>query len=291
MFRALIVALRPRQWVKNLFVAAPAVFAQVVFFPGVLARVGLAVLLFSAASSAVYLLNDIVDVEADRKHPRKRNRPIASGALPLSVAWLSFGGLVLLSLGAGFVLGATYTCAVFAYLLLNVAYSFRLKHIAYVDVLCIAAGFELRVFAGSIAAGVPVSTYLLGIMFTLAMFLGFGKRYHELRQEDRSSVQRRSLLSYNTVVVRAMMVAMMVGTVGIYVVYTLDADTVAMFGTPHLVWTSVIAALGVGRFVWITLSRDDAESPTDQMLRDPLFLLNIFAWVVAVVFVIYGPFH
>src|SRR5687768_3137289 len=172
MVLGLIKTMRPHQWVKNLFVLAPLIFAHKLFDLPMALRVLVGFLSFSLLASAVYILNDLADVELDRAHPIKKNRPIPSGALPERTARIACIGLILVALGLGIGLNWAFAGAAFAYLAQNVAYSFGLKRIAYVDVLLIATGFELRVLAGAFAANVPASVYLLVVTFLLACFLG-----------------------------------------------------------------------------------------------------------------------
>ena len=197
MFVGLLKTMRPHQWVKNGFVLAPLVFAQELFdVPrAVMALGGFG--LFCLASSTVYILNDLTDLSADRSHPIKSKRPIASGRVPVGLARATATIFALLVMGLGFFLNVHFGVAIVAYLVVNFAYSMRLKRVAYLDVLCITAGFELRVLAGAFAAEVPPSAYLLIVTFLLATFLAFGKRMHELLQGERAYVQRKALGSYD----------------------------------------------------------------------------------------------
>lgn len=289
MVRGLVRTMRPQQWVKNLFVLAPVVFAQELFdvqrVLGALA--GFAC--FSLLASAVYVLNDLMDVEADRAHPVKKNRPIASGQVSEGAARVV---MVLLAVGAlvgGWFLSPFFLAAAGGYLANNIAYSFGLKRVAYLDVLSIAGGFELRVLAGAYAAGVPPSAYLLVVTFLLATFLGLGKRMHELVQQERtgSANSRKVLKQYNKGFVAVLLWITSIATVAAYVVYTIDPHTRQQFGTDFLVATSIFALVGVLRFVHLVRNRPDAESPTEEMLHDPLFLVNGVLGVVALVGIIY----
>ena len=177
-----------------------------------------------------------------------------------------------------------------SYLVLQIAYTFKLKKIAYVDVLCIAAGFELRVLCGSFALDVQPSIYLLVVTLLLSSFLGFGKRMHELRQTDGSEVaekQRFALTRYSERTLVALLQLTALATTGTYVVYTLDPDTRAFFGTDYLAATIVFTEFGVLRFLDLVRNKSDADSPTEQMLKDWPFLLNLVLWAVAVVAVLY----
>lgn len=283
----LIRTMRPHQWVKNGFVLLPMVFAQELFHVPTVLRVVAAFALFCLASSTVYILNDLVDVEADRAHPVKRNRPIASGVVSMAFARRAAMALVVVVLAGGFLLDVSLLGAVAGYLILNVAYSLRLKRIAYVDVLCIASGFELRVLGGAFAAEVPPSAYLLLVTAALAMFLGFGKRRHELAQGEGATKQRSVLAAYDMGVVDALLFVTSIATVVLYAVYTFDPATRLMFGTDYLGVTTLFTLFGVIRFLSLVRRRATAESPTEEMLRDKPFILNLLLWGVSILLLIY----
>ncbi|MBX3247683.1 MAG: decaprenyl-phosphate phosphoribosyltransferase [Myxococcales bacterium] len=282
--------MRPHQWVKNGFVVAPLVFAKGLGDVEAMGRSAAAFFCFSFAASAIYLMNDLADVEADREHPKKRHRPIASGKVTESAARKLAMGLAMVALAGSFTLGVATFATVLGYFVLQVAYTFRLKKIAYVDVLCIAAGFELRVLCGSFALNVQPSIYLLVVTLLLSLFLGFGKRLHELHQagtDDAKEKQRAALTRYSEKTLVALLQLTALATTGTYVVYTLDPDTRAFFGTDYLAATIVFTEFGVLRFLDLVRNKSDADSPTEQMLKDWPFLLNLLLWVAAVVVVIY----
>jgi 4-hydroxybenzoate polyprenyltransferase len=289
---ALIKTLRPRQWVKNAFVAAPLFFALRMTDGEAVARTAAAVLLFSLISGTVYVLNDLVDVEADRQHPKKMHRPIPSGALPMGVARVFVIVAVPLLLAGALAIDWRFSAALAAYFVLNVAYSFRLKHVAYLDVTMIAGFFLLRVFAGAFAIDVAASPWLLACTFLLALFLGFGKRAHELAGAQTGGQTegqtRAALRQYHLPTLRWIMHALAVITVVAYVLYTRDAHTVQTFGTEALVYTAPFPIIGILRFIHLTVSRADAESPTEEMLRDPLFMGNLLLWVATTAAILYG---
>lgn len=290
--RAIWVTLRPHQWVKNLFVLAPLVFSKHLFDTALAARSLAAALVFCAVSGAVYTFNDLRDAELDRAHPLKRRRPIASGALSESHAMV----LAVVLTGAALAVGTLVTwplaAAVAAYLAINLGYSLGLKHIAYVDVLLIAAGFLLRVVGGALAIDVPVSPWLVACTVLLSSMLGFGKRAHEVALAVRTGRDptrtRSSLRGYRRGLLQWIMLILAVATSASYALYTQDERTVAFFQTRQLVWTLPFCVLGIGRFLSLALWRPRAQSPTEAMLRDPLFLLNIGLWGAAVLFIIYA---
>lgn len=281
MLGALIKTLRPRQWVKNVFVAVPLFFALRLFDGVALARTAAGVALFCLISGCVYVLNDIVDAPADRLHPQKRFRPIASGALPVSVAKTFLVIAVPSCAAAAVFLAPMYAAVLSSYFVLNIAYSFRLKKIAYLDVGCIATFFIMRVLAGTYATEVPPSHWLLACTFLLAMFLGFGKRAHELAGSAQAEQQRAALASYRLSSLRVIMMLLACGVVVVYALYTRSESTIATFGTDLLVWTVPFPLIGIARFIHLATTRHEAESPTEEMLRDPLFIANGVVYLLA----------
>lgn len=288
---ALIKTLRPHQWVKNLFVAAALVFSRHLTDPQYVLRTGLAVLAFCLLSGAVYAFNDVRDVESDRAHPTKRHRPIASGALSERAALSWAFVLAIVALTGCAVL--SWQLAVFAalYALQNVAYSVKLKHIAFVDVGVIATGFLLRVLGGAAAIDVPASKWLLVCTALLAIFLGLGKRAHELAWAERSgqtTETRAALAGYRLPVVRVTMILIGVATCASYVAYTVSPHTIAFFGTDRLVYSTPFVALGILRFLFLALWWPKDDSPTEAMLKDPWFLLDLVAATATLLYIIYG---
>lgn len=280
--------LRPHQWVKNVFVLAPVVFAKEVFESRLLWQAASAFAIFCLLAGAVYAMNDVADVAADRVHPVKRFRPIASGRVPLSWARVLCALLVLVSFGWASSLGLWFLGATVAYFSLNLGYSLRLKHIAYVDVGCIAAGFVLRVMAGGFATEITVSRYLLLCTALLALFLGFGKRRHELAMAERKAgLQRAALESYTRGGIDLALAVTGVATVASYLTYTLDPHTRAFFRRDDLWLSTVFVVLGVLRFLHIVRSRPRAESPTQEMLRDSTFVAIMLGWVALVMWMVY----
>ncbi len=285
--RALIEACRPRQWVKNLFVAAPLVFAKRLTDPRPSLRALAAVAVFCAVSSAVYLWNDLVDVEKDRVHPHKKNRPIAAGRLSTSMARIAAATLAAGSLALAWLLDWRFACCVLAYLANNVAYSLWVKRVVYLDVLSIAFGFLVRVAAGAFAIDVEASGYLFLCTGLLATYLGFGKRAHELAVAgERAGEQRAVLRAYRPGVLRAALYVTAAATFVSYVLYTRAEHTVRFFGTTHMLWTAPFAAFGLIRFFVLVLT-PKGESPTEEILKDAPFMLNLLTWAAAITLIIY----
>jgi 4-hydroxybenzoate polyprenyltransferase len=240
--RGLVKMLRPHQWVKNLFVLAPMFFHKDVFVSTsvgtalnlrVTGRAAIATAVFCLLAGAVYTINDLVDVEADRVHPVKRHRPIASGIVPEGLAKLTAVALVVFSLGAAFALDAMFGAVAALYFVENIAYSFKLKKIAFLDVGLIAFGFVLRVLAGGLATDTHVSGYMLACTALLALFLGFGKRRHEIASE-KAGKQRAALEAYTARSLNVALALTGAATAITYVAYTLDPDTRAFFNSNWL---------------------------------------------------------
>lgn len=288
---AAVKTVRPHQWVKNLFVVAALVFSKHLFDPALALRALVAVACFCAVSGAVYAFNDLRDVEADRQHPTKRHRPIAAGVLSERAALTLSVTLSLAGLAVAAALTWKLAAIAAAYLAVNLAYTLRLKQVAFVDVALIAAGFLLRVQAGAIAIDVPASPWLFACTALLATFLGFGKRAHELAWAQRSSGDvggtRAALAGYRAPTLRWAMSLLAIATCVGYVLYTLDPDTIAYFGTRDLVYSAPFPAVGIARFLWLALVAPREESPTEAMLRDWPFLLNLAAWAATITVVLY----
>ncbi|OQX68679.1 MAG: decaprenyl-phosphate phosphoribosyltransferase [Sorangiineae bacterium NIC37A_2] len=285
----LIRTIRPHQWVKNVFVLAPVVFAKHIFEARLLTNAGLAFLVFCFLAGAIYTINDIADVTADREHPIKRLRPIPSGRVPLGVAKVFAAVLIVLAVGSAFAIDFGFGAVAAAYFILNLAYTGRLKHVAYLDVGCISAGFVLRVVGGGLATGIEISWYLYACTATLALFLGFGKRRHELTTAEAGGAkkQRAALEGYSK---RGLNVAVVLSgglTFVLYLVYTLDPRTREFFQADHLWLTSLFVAAANWRFLYLVRFRPKAESPTQIMLSDGPMVGIVLLWVTVVFWLVY----
>ncbi len=287
MIGPLLRTMRPRHWAKNLAVGTPVLFAQKLTDGQAALRAAAAVGVFCLLSSAVYLWNDVVDREKDRAHPKKRLRPIAAGKLSVRAALVAAVVLATIGLGLAIRLGLGFFAAAAAYAVLNVFYSSVLKRIAYLDVVVIAVGFLLRVTAGALAVRVVASPWLLVCTGLGACFLGFGKRAHEAGLQT-SNEARPSLAAYRASrsPLRLALWGTGLATVGAYLAYTLAEHTRTFFHTNHMVWTSPLVLIGLARFATL-VDRPGAESPTDEMLRDPVAIATFVAWAAAVVGIIY----
>jgi decaprenyl-phosphate phosphoribosyltransferase len=299
--RGLVKTIRPSQWVKNVFVLAPIFFHKDLISKTsggdaalnlrVTGQALVATIVFCLLAGAVYTMNDLVDVEADRVHPVKRFRPIANGDVPEGIARVFAIGLVAVALGIGFTKFSPWFGAVAAfYFVENIAYSFKLKNVAYLDVSMIALGFVLRVVAGGLATDTKVSWYMIACTALLALFLGFGKRRHELEGE-KAGKQRAALEAYSKGSLTVALAATGLATAATYFAYTLDKDTEAFFQTDKLWLTAPFTVFGIVRFLFLVSGRAGrgrkAESPTQELLSDVPSVLNVIVWVVIVFAIVY----
>jgi 4-hydroxybenzoate polyprenyltransferase len=282
-------ALRPTQWVKNVFVLAPLVFAEQLTDVNVLLKALLAFLAFCCAASAIYLVNDLGDREEDRLHPLKKSRPIASGALPLGIARLTAGSLAVAGLSLSFYLGTSFAILVIVYLGINLAYSNGLKKVVILDVMAVSSGYVIRVMAGGEAIQVEVSNWLLLCTTFLALFLIFSKRRHELVLLAGEASDHRSVLShYSPVFLDQMINVVTASTVITYVLYAVDPKTIARFGSDQLIYTIPLVLFGVFRYLYLIYQRQDLRNPTEALLLDPPFVINVVLWGFLVLWIVYG---
>lgn len=289
MLRNLIRCLRPAQWAKNLFVLAPLVFAQGLLEGDRLLRGVVAFAIFCAASSTVYLFNDLRDREADRQHPLKRHRPLAAGTLPVWVAVAAMAVLLVVTAVGGAWLGPAFLVVVGLYLLLNLAYTLGLKRVVILDVMIIAIGFVLRVLAGGAAVDVEVSRWLLLCTIFLALFLAFSKRRHEIELlRENAAGQRRVLDHYSSAFLDQMINVVTASAVVSYALYAVAPETTERFHTEDLIYTVPMVLFGIFRYLYLVYQRPGEASPTEAILHDPPFLINLVLWGLAVVWIVYS---
>lgn len=288
MLRAILVSLRPHQWTKNLLVFAALALSKHLFEPEPFLRTLLAFGVFCGLSGTVYLVNDLVDLPRDRLHPRKRLRPLASGALPLRKARAVALGLGAVCLGLSGVLGAPFASAAALYLLLNLAYSFRLKAIVIVDVISISLGFVLRAVAGALAIQVGFSEWLIVCTILLALFLALSKRRHELTSLNDAASDHRPILSeYSPYLLDQMISVVTASCLMAYAFYTMAPETVEKYRTDRLAWTVPFVLYGIFRYLYLVHKKDQGGSPTDLLLTDWPLLLDVALWALSIVVIVY----
>lgn len=283
---ALVELMRPQQWIKNGFVFAGALFGAK---QGSMELVGAAVLTsiaFCMASSSAYVLNDYLDREADRLHPTKRNRPLASGAVAPHAALLLMGLCLITCLSLAYIAGPRVPWVIVMYLLINVAYSLRLKHHVVVDVFCIASGFMLRIFAGTWAIGISPSGWMLLTGMFITLFLGFGKRRAEWINAGRNTNRRKVLAAYSSNLLDTFLAITATGTVICYGLYTLDPATVTLHGTNKLIYTVPFVLFCLFRYLFVLHSGGKGENPGSDVLSDRQILLGAAAFVAVTVWLL-----
>ncbi len=287
---SVLVSLRPDQWTKNFVVFAALVFARRLLDPAAVALALAAFLIFCALSGAVYLVNDVSDREADRQHPLKSRRPIASGALSVTVALACAAVLVVTAVGAAFRLEPLLGMTAAGYVVLQITYTRVLKHVVILDVMAIAMGFVLRAVAGGLVIGVPISDWLLVCTILLALFLALSKRRHEstlLASKGRD--HRRILEEYDPYLLDQMIAVVAASTLVAYVIYCLSPETTERFETHWLVLTVPFPIYGIFRYLYIVHRKDGGGNPSEQLLRDMPLLACVALWGLTVVAVIYRP--
>ena len=285
-----IRSLRPEQWTKNLIIFGGLLFGQRLFdFRSVvLATAGFAV--FCALSGVVYLLNDVADRDADRRHPLKRRRPIASGELATSTALVAAGIIGIAALAVSFALHTEFGFLATAYVALLAFYSGPLKHVVIVDVLTIAIGFVLRAAAGAAVIDVPISNWLLFITILGALFLALSKRRHELvLLADDATSHRPILQEYTPYLLDQMIAVVTASTLVAYAFYTVNPETVEKFHTTRLALTLPFLLYGIFRYLYLVHQKEGGGSPAAMLLNDRPLLVCVALWALAVALIIYGP--
>ena len=286
-----IKLLRPAQWSKNLFVFLPLFFAQDIDNLPRLLAVVVAFVALSLASSCIYVLNDMCDVEFDRKHPEKCRRPIASGRVSLPVARGVYTFLLILSVVvvALFIPSTPMYVVLATYLLINHAYSLWLKHIAILDVMIVAFGFVLRIIAGAVAAEVVPSHWIIIMTFLLALFLVLAKRRDDVIKYERTqAVARRNVTAYNRNFLDHVITLVAAITLVSYIMYTVDEEIVARFNCNYVYATSIFVLAGILRYLQITLVEEKSWSPTKIIMRDRFLKLSVIGWLLLFAYIIYG---
>jgi len=286
-FLALICSLRPEQWLKNGFVLAPLVFSGLIGEPDAWLRAVGAAAVFCAAASATYLINDLRDRDADRGHPVKRTRPVASGEVTAFAAGVTSVLLLAGTAAAAWVIGGRFLIVVAGYVALTVVYSLLLKEMVFVDVLVVAAGFVLRVVGGAVAIGVPVSSWLLLCTYLLALYLALGKRRAELVLLGAEAGSHRAVLGrYSLPLVDQAISVVLGATVVAYSLYTVAPGTVAKVGSEGLMITVPVVLYGLFRYLYILHRHELGGSPTWALLTDRPLLLCVFIWLAVAAAVI-----
>jgi 4-hydroxybenzoate polyprenyltransferase len=288
--RSYIQLMRPKQWIKNLFVFAPAIFAREIFHPAAALVACKAFLAFCAAASAVYIINDMSDVAADRAHPVKKFRPLAAGALTNSEASAVLVLLLTIAITVASTMHVAFGGILAAYVTLNLAYSLKLKEVILLDVFIIAAGFMLRVVGGAVAISVPVSSWIVLCTLFISLFLGCAKRRGEIVtvQQAGGAAERKVLKLYTIGFIDQLLTITAAGAVISYALYTVAPRTVETFGTDNLIYTTIFVLFGIFRYLHLVHTSHSTENPTNAVTSDPVIVIVVILWIAACVLIIYG---
>jgi len=290
---SLLVSVRPAQWTKNLIVFAALLFGQrgnapAFLDPHAIGRALAAFLIFCGLSGVVYLINDVADRDADRLHPLKRHRPIASGAVPPGLAIGAALVLTVVALGGAWMLRPAFAVVALGYVALLGLYSGPLKHVVIIDVLTIAIGFVLRAVAGAVAIDVRSDHWLLVLTILLALFLALSKRRHELvLLADGATGHRPILEEYSPYLLDQMIAVVTASTLVTYVISTVSAETLQKYHTDYLGLTLVFPLYGIFRYLYLVHQKEGGGSPADMLLNDRPLLACVALWAMAVTLIIY----
>ena len=294
MIKDIIRLIRIEQWTKNAFVFLPLFFDRHLLEWSYWQPSLVAFFAFSFAASGIYCFNDIYDVEADRQHPKKCKRPIASGAISIAqgywitaLCWLVSAGLLLTDIFA--LHNCTYLWVIIlSYVVMNLAYSTKLKQIPILDVFIIAIGFVLRVFAGGVNAHIYISTWIVLMTFLLALFLAFAKRRDDVVEwEATGNTRRKGIDRYNTAFMNQALTIVATLTMVCYIMYTISDSVIERVGSEYLYLTSIFVLAGIIRYLQITIVDVNSGSPTKILLKDRFIQLCIAGWLIAFAIILY----
>lgn len=287
MWKSLLKAMRPKQWIKNLIIFTALVFDQQLFNPASFLRTFAGFILLCLAASAVYLINDLADLEQDRQHPVKRLRPLASGTLSPRVARLAAIVYAGLALGFGIMLGTGFEIILATYMGMNLLYSFYLKHIPIIDVLVLASGFVLRVGAGVVLITVQrFSPWMYVCVTLLALFIGLGKRRAEMvLLADQANSHRRVLDGYTLPYIDHLLSIVSSTTIVAYSLYTFSAENLP---SNHLMMLTIpFVIYGIFRYLYLIHVEGAGGAPEELLLRDRPLLTTAALWALSIVIVLY----
>lgn len=287
----LIRLIRPKQWIKNLIVLLPVFFGGALLHPSAIYAGLITALSFSFAASSIYCLNDIIDIEDDKHHPIKCNRPLASGAISIPQGYTLMALMLILSMASTFLLydHQLETAGVIAfYWLLNIGYCLKLKQYAIIDVCIVAFGFVLRVLAGGISTSIHLSKWIVLMTFLLMLFLSFAKRRDDVvRMNETGHAPRQNTIRYNLTFINQAITITSSVTLVCYIMYTVSPETIQNFHTDYLYLTSVFVLVGLLRYIQIAVVDKKSGDPTKVILRDRFTQLIVLAFGLAFLFIIY----
>lgn len=280
--------MRPHQYIKNLFIFLPLFFAMKITDLHLLLYAFIAFVSFSLTASAVYILNDYHDIEEDRRHPKKKNRPLASGEISKSQAVAIMAVLALAGFSSMVTLSVDAFGILAAYVVMNIAYSFQLKHIAILDVSIIAIGFVLRLFIGSVVTGIELSIWIVVMTFLLALFMALAKRRDDVLIFMETGKRMRKVIDgYNLQFLDNSMTIMASVVIVAYTIYTTSSDVLQKFHSHYLYLTAFFVILGVLRYLQIAFVFQDSGSPTKVILKDRFMQLVLLGWIITFTWILY----
>lgn len=285
---SIIKLMRPHQYIKNCFIFLPLFFAAQITDTALLLNAVVAFLAFSLTASAIYVLNDYHDVEDDRRHPEKKNRPLATGVITKAQALIIM--VLLFVAGTALMASVSFTAMaiLLAYVTMNIAYSFHLKHVAILDVTIIAIGFVLRIFVGSAVTDIPLSMWIVIMTFLLALFMALAKRRDDvLIYLDTGKKVRQAIDGYNLQFLDTAMAIMASVVIVAYTIYTTSTEVIARVQSEHLYLTALFVIVGVMRYLQIAFVEKDSGSPTRIILKDRFMQITLIGWIATFAWVLY----
>jgi len=285
---AYLKLLRPKDWAKNSFLFLPLFFGREIFNMSLLIPVCFGFIAFSCIASSIYIINDYRDREDDRKHPVKCKRPLASGAVSPSSALVICGLLIIAGFGLAWWIRDKFLFVLVIYFLINLAYSMGLKSIAILDIMILAAGFVLRIKAGSIISYIPLSEWIVIMVFLLAVFMAIGKRRDDVLLKLSSGLDmRKSVKGYNLELLNVLLALVCAVIIVAYFMYTMSPVTVAYMGSSRLYYTCIFVLAGIMRYLQIIYVSSDSGSPTKILYKDRFIQITLLLWIASYILILY----
>lgn len=280
--------LRVNQYVKNIFIFLPLVFGLKLFDFGALSKTFIAFIGFSFLASAVYIINDLHDIEEDKSHPVKKNRPLASGKISKYSAYLLFTFLFILSLAIAWFLDSKSLSLFLIYFIFNLLYTFKLKHHPIVDVSAIAISFIIRLFVGSAAANIPLSMWIIIMTFLLALFIAFAKRRDDvLIYLQDGTKTRKAVDGYNLEFLNMAMAIMSAVLIVAYILYSISSEIIIKTHSDKLYLTTIFVIFGILRYLQITFVENKSGAPTEILLKDKFVQISVILWFITFILILY----
>ena len=285
---AYIKLIRLKQWTKNLFIFVPVFFAGNLFNSlGLYKELFLGFLAFSLSASAIYIINDYLDIEADRKHPKKRFRPLASGAANPTVSLILMVCLAAIGLAIAYYLSVSFFFILVTYLIINIAYTGGLKHISILDIFLVSSGFILRIYSGGVLGEVPISHWLVLMIMLLALFLALAKRRDDVLLSKGGEVMRKASSNYNLEFINSCLSIFSGVIIVAYIMYTVSGEVTLRLESEWLFVTTIFVIAGIMRYLQITFVEQNSGSPSEILLKDRFIQLTVLGWIVSFYIIIY----